>query len=239
MIATQAQRTRSDLGTEYRIANNRWDCLAAFRLVYEMYINRGLIEPNHFRLRVTPYQLLPTTQTFLAIQNQKVICCVSLIGDGAMGLPMESIYHEEVSRSRDQGLRVGEVSSLASRHTDFRKFLPIFVQLTRLMAQHARLYGMDQFLIAVHPKHARFYERFMGFQQIGPLRDYPNVQDAPAVACCLDFKRIDRERPNCWNDFFGSPLPQSSLIACPMSVDEVEYLRPAAELTESRQFITA
>ena len=107
------------------------------------------------------------------------------------------------------------------------------------MAQHARQNGMHQFLIAVHPKHARFYERFMGFQQIGPLRDYPNVQDAPAVACCLDFARIDRERPNCWNDFFGSPLPQSKLIACPMSVDEIEYLRPAAELTESHHFITA
>ena len=95
------------LDIEYRIANNRWDCLAAFRLVYETYLNRGLIEPNHFRLRVTPFHLLPTTHTFLAIQNQKVICSVSLIGDGELGLPMESIYHEEVNRSRGAGTVCG------------------------------------------------------------------------------------------------------------------------------------
>lgn len=228
-----------DIDLEYRIANNRWDCLEAFQLVYETYLNRGLIQPNHFRLRVTPYHLLPTTQTFLAVQNRKVICCVSLIGDGELGLPMESIYDREVDEARSQGLYVGEVSCLASTQSDFRKFLPIFVQLTRLMAQHARNNGMHQFLIAVHPKHARFYERFMGFQQIGPLREYPNVHDAPAVACCLDFDRIDRERPKCWNDFFGTPLPESQLIACPMSADEINYFRPAADLYDSHLLISA
>ncbi len=155
---------------ECRIANSKDDRLAAFRLIYEHYVKAGLIPPNRFRYRVTPYQLLPSTQVFLAVQDEKPICTVSLVADGTPGLPMETIYRKEVTQSRERNLFVGEVSCLAGCTTDFRSFLPIFVQLTRLMAQYARKNGMHQFLIAVHPKHAGFYKRFMGFEEIGPVR---------------------------------------------------------------------
>ncbi len=207
--------------------------MSAFRLVYEHYLQVGLIRPNPFRFRVTSFQLQPTTQVFLAIQNEKPICTVSLIADGALGLPMEAIYHEEVDQARSQGLRVGEVSALAGCTGDFRSFLPIFVQLTRLMAQFARKHGMDQFLIAVHPKHAGFYERFMGFKQIGPVREYPFVQNAPAVACCLDFHRIDRDRPKCWYDFFGTPLSEADLEVLPMEEEEFNNYQLVADFYET------
>lgn len=224
---------------EYRIVSTRSERLAAYRLVYETYLRKGLIPPNSFGMRVTPYHMLPTTQTFIAVRKQQIVCAVSLIGDGELGLPMESVYSQEVNDARSRGLSVGEVSCLASRHEDLRQFLPIFVQLTRLMAQHARGEGMDQFLIAVHPKHARFYERFMGFEQIGPLREFPSVQDAPAVACCLDFARIDRERPKCWREFFGVPLPESNLEFHPISSEDADYFHPASQVNECQFLITA
>ncbi len=235
---TYAPRNASP-ALDYRIVSNRWERIAAYRLVYETYLRRGLIPQNHFRLRVTPYHMLPTTQTFIAVKNQEVVCAVSLIGDGQLGLPMESVYSEEVNQARSRGLYVGEVSCLACRCDDFRQFLPIFVQLTRLMAQHARGQGMNQFLIAVHPKHAKFYQRFMGFEQIGSLREFPSVQDAPAVACCLDFARIDRDRPKCWSEFFGSPLPQAKLELQPISLEEADYFRPATKVNEVHFLVTA
>jgi hypothetical protein len=219
---------------EYRIATTKWERLAAYRLVYDHYRKAGFIQSNPFRFRVTKHHLLPTTQVFLAVRDEEPICTVSLVADTPMmGLPMESIYHEEVAQSRDKGLHVGEVSALAGCTTDFRSFLPIFVQLTRLMAQYARQRGMHQFLIAVHPKHAGFYERFMGFEKIGPVREYPCVQNAPAVACCLDFERIDRDRPKCWYDFFGAPLPESRLETVPMEEDELSDYEPIADFYET------
>lgn len=218
---------------EYRIATTQWERMAAYRLVYDHYMKAGFIQSNPFRFRVTRHHLLPNTQVFLAFRDKKPICTVSLIADSPLGLPMESIYHEEVAQSRDQGLYVGEVSALAGCTTDFRSFLPIFVQLTRLMAQYARKQGMHQFLIAVHPKHAGFYERFMGFEQIGPVRDYPCVRNAPAVACCLDFERIDRDRPKCWYDFFGIPLPASDLKTFPIDKDELNNYQPVADFYET------
>ena len=224
---------RKESQLAYRIASNRQELRAAYRLVYDRYLEQGLISPNQHKMWVTPYQLLPTTQTFIAIQKQEVVCTVSLIGDGELGLPMESVYSEEINDARSRGLYMGEVSCLASRHEDLRQFLPLFVQLTRLMAQHARRQGMDQFMIAVHPNHAKFYERCMGFEQIGPLREFPSVHDAPAVAYCLDFARMDRERPHFWNKFFGLPLPDSTLVRQPISLENAEYFRPATKVTQA------
>ena len=215
--------------THYKIASSLAERTEAYRLVYQNYVRKGLIEPNRYELRVTPYHLLPTTNTFLAIRDGEVLATVTLIGDGELGLPMESIYGREVEAARERGLYVGEVTCLATHELDFQAFLPVFVRLTRLMAQHARAYGMDQFLIATHPKHARFYQRFMGFHQIGGYKDYPSVQNAPAVACCLDFIKIDRERPACYDQFFGTSLPDTELFPRPMSHAEAEFFQPVTQ----------
>ena len=214
-----------------RIAGTHHDRIAAFELVYRKYVEAELISPNRFNLRVTPYHLLPTTNVFVACEGSRIICTVSLIGDAELGLPMESIYQAELLDLRRRNLYVGEVSCLAFEPMPLNKFLLVFMQLTRLMAQHARTYGMDQFVIAVHPQHARFYQRFMGFEQIGPLKTYPSVQNAPAVACALDFAAIDQSRPKCWTSYFGSRLPESVIRSRPMSDDECDYFRPMAGLS--------
>lgn len=211
---------------EYRIATTPRERISAFQLIYERYLAAELIHANDFGLRVTPYQLLPTTTVYIARQRGRTMCTVTLIGDGEMGLPMESLYPDEVNERRSLQLSVGEVSCLAFEAMSLNRFLYVFMQLTRLMAQHARANGMDQFLIAVHPQHARFYQRFMGFEQVGPLKAYPTVCDAPAVACCLDFAAIDRARPKCYQAYFGSKIPASELVSHPLTSKELRFLKP-------------
>jgi len=213
----------------YRIASTQEERAEAFRLVYEAYTQSGLIESNLSQMRVTPFHLLPTTNVFIAVHRERIIGTVSLIGDGEMGLPMDCIYGREVDELRDQGYSLGEVSCLAHRRQHVKQTLPLFIQMTRLMAQHARFSGMDQFLIAVHPRHAQFYMRFMGFEQIGSQRSFPSVRNNPAVACALNFPRIDVERPACYNQFFGTPIPTSELHSAPMNIFEVEEFSEAAQ----------
>ncbi len=59
------------------------------------------------------------------------------------------------------------------------------------------------------------------------------MQNAPAVACCLDFDRIDRERPRCWYDFFGSPLSDSELKTVEMTDEEYKVYEVVANLHET------
>jgi len=211
---------------QLRIASTREERAAAFRLVYRSYLRAGLGEPNPHGMRVTPYHLLPTTEVFLATCRGEAIFTLSLVLDSELGLPMECVYGEEVVTRRKQGLVLAEVSCLADRRNRFRGFLPVFLGVTRLMAQHAWCRGVHELLVAVHPKHSRFYRRFMAFTPIGELRAYPTVRNNPAVALALNFDRVDRERPKSFDTFFGQWLPEEQLKPQPITAAQREYFRP-------------
>jgi len=211
---------------EYRIADTREEREAAFRLVYNSYLRAGLGEPNRYQARVTPYHLLETSEVFIATLRGETISTLSLIVDGELGVPMESVYPEEVAQLRARGFLLGEVSCLADRRDRFEEFFPVFVRLCRGMAQHAWRRGLSGLVAAVHPRHARFYRRFMHFESIGQLRSYPSVRNRPAVALCLDFDKVDRERPRSFDTFFGEWLPDDLVASHPITADQREYFRP-------------
>lgn len=205
----------------YCVARTETERRRAFQLVYNAYERAGLIEPNPEHLRLTPFHLLKTTTVFLAENDHSAICTVTLVGDGSMGLPMEAIYGKEVQQLRDDGKRLGEVSCLADRRSDFARAMPVFLQLTRVMAQFAKRQGMDGLLICVHPRHARFYKRYFGFEQIAGERSYPCVRNRPAVACWLEFAPLPERVPHLHRQYFGEPIPAAQL-ECP-SISEQEY----------------
>lgn len=214
---------------ECKIAVTRKEREAAFRLVYNSYLRAGLGQPNPHKMRVTPYHLLPTTEVFIATCDGEAVFTVSLVVDGELGLPMESVYGREVAARREQGLLVGEVTCLADRRRQFKRFFPVFLKLSRLMAQYAWNRGLHELLAAVHPKHARFYRRFMHFETIGEERSYPTVRNHPAVALSLNFARVDRERPDSFETFFGQWLPEEHLEPQPIRMEQREFFSPMVD----------
>ncbi len=208
---------------EYRVADSLDERASAFQLVYQSYLRAGLGGPNPHSLRVTPYHLLPTTEVFIAVLRGETIFTMSLVMDGKLGLPLECIYADEVGRRRRQGLLVGEVSCLADRRSHLRGFFPVFVRLSRLMVQYAQQRGLDELLVAVHPRHARFYRRFMQFKPIGEQRAYPTVQNHPAVALALNFGDVERHRPESFDMFFGQRLPDEALEPHPITETQIAF----------------
>jgi hypothetical protein len=162
---------------------------------------------------------------FVAIYQGEVIFTHSLIQDGELGVPMEYAFPDEIRGLRERGIRFGEVSCMADRRRNIARFLPLFVRVTRLMFQFARYHGNERIVIAVHPKHGRFYERFFGFRQMGEERPYQTVQNNPAVAYSLEW---------CWlpplrhDQFFGVPIPPEELQPQPLSEEELAAFRRAA-----------
>ncbi len=214
---------------DYKIASTREQRAAAFRLVYEAYLRAGLGEPNVHGMRVTPYHLLPTTEVFVAICREQAAFTVTLVGDGELGLPMEAVYPGEVESRREQGLRVGEVSCLADRRSEFRRCFPVFLRLCRFTAQYAWRIGLHQLLVAVHPKHARFYKRFMDFEPIGQQRSYPSVRNNPAVAMMLDMVRLHRQRPEAYYTLFAPVIDCDLLKPQPITRSQSEYFSPMVD----------
>jgi hypothetical protein len=206
-----------------RVASSRVEREGAFRLAYRCYVRAGLCGPSASGMRATPYQLIPSTDVFIADLHGEVISTLSLVRDGALGLPLEAIYPAEVHTRRSAGMRIAEVSCLADRRKSEARFFGMFCDLARVMVQMANREGIEQLLIAVHPRHASIYRRAMGFEQIGDNRDYPAVNGNPAVALCLDFARVQRERPDIWERFVGAPLPPWCLEAQPISGEDRRY----------------
>lgn len=209
----------------YSLARESDERLGAFRLIHDAYVRAGLGQPTPSGMRVTPYQILPTSQIFVGKLGDQVVSTVSLIGDGELGLPMETIFGAEVRALRQQGERLAEVSCLADRRQDSRRFLATFRQLTRLMAQFARYEGIQSLLITVHPRHVRFYQDLLGFVPISDrVAACPFVRGNPAVALQLQFARIDRERPSCYDEYFGQWLDRELLRPYTISREELEFL---------------
>lgn len=204
----------------FKIASSREELEAAFRLVHVAYVRSGLERVKASGMRITPYHLLPTTTVFVAKLGEQVVTTLTLVLDGDRGLPMEAMYAEQVAQWRSEGLKLAEVTCLADRRRDFRRFLPSFCRLTRLMAQFARLQGVDQLLAAVHPKHARFYERILGFKSAGGMQQCPYVQNRPATAVSLNFADARREGNPCYDRYFGEPIPAEHLLPHVLSRDD-------------------
>ena len=186
---------------------------------------------NAHRMRVTPYHLLPSTEVFIAEHRGKVAFTMSLIADGELGLPMDSVYGDEVDQFRLKGLRLGEVSCLADCQRHVREFFPIFLCTCRLMAQYARYRGLDALVAAVHPKHSRFYRRYMDFHLFGCEKTYPTVRNNPAVAAWLEFARLDREIPPTYKFFFGEKIPFDDLQPQPITWEDCKYFQPMIDHT--------
>ncbi|XZE54265.1 N-acyl amino acid synthase FeeM domain-containing protein [Planctomycetaceae bacterium SH139] len=193
-----------------RLARSRDDLSDAFRLVFESYYNAGLERSNATRIRLTPHHLLPTSEVLIAEHGSTITSTLSMFGDGYLGLPMESMYGQQVKLLRNQGLRLAEIGSLADRRDSPERFINTFVKMGRLLAQVAHARGIDAIVAAVHPRHARIYKRIMGFSQIGDEASCPYANGNPAVALCLKF--AEHRGTPLYDQYFGDQIPQHDLM---------------------------
>ena len=215
-----------------RLATNRIQFESAFRLIQSSYVTAGLAKPNAHGLRLTKYHLQDSTQVFVAELRGIMISTISLICDGPVGLPMDDTYGPELDKRRAAGLRLAEVSCLADRRKHMVRRIPVLMELFRWMVQFARVQQVDELMIAVHPKHKKFYERVLACEVIGDVRQYPSVLNNPAVPFCLNFAKIDRERPENYDRFFAVPLSLDELTPHRMAAADRAYF---ASLLQAQQ----
>lgn len=211
-----------------QLAQTREDYLGAFSLVHDAYCRAGLCDPHPLGLRITPHQMLETSQVFVAKYDEQVISTHTVVVDSHLGLPMEMIYPEPIARARQAGRRVAEVCCLADRRLSPKRFFDLFCELSRLMAQFSLHYGVDELWIACHPRHAKLYERRMGFRTMGGLREHPLVKDNPAVPLRVDLVNLRSEYPKVWQRFFGESIPHRLFAPAPLAEEEWAYFRSLA-----------
>ena len=190
------------MSPRYKIATERNEFEAAFRLVYEGYLHRGLTLPNVRRMRITPFQLSPSAQVLVALRNKSVVSTLTLVEDGENGMPMESLFRNEVRTFRRLGLQMAEVTSLTHGLPKERLNWEIAEKLMSLMAQYAVTRKVDRLLIAVCPQHSAFYRR-IAFRPFGEVRSYSDVCGKPALPMQVDLNRLALDYPAIHHRFFS------------------------------------
>lgn len=201
---------------DYRVARTRQELEGAFTLVYKEYLRRNYIRPDGEAIKLSIFNALPQTTTFIALFDKQIVATASVVLDSPIGLPMDKIYHEELCSLRQQGNKVCEVSMLASDTQIFQggtslmlnaKKLFFIFNLFKVIFDYAgELAKMDYICITINPKHNLTYEYIL-FKDLGGLKVYDTVNNAPAIAKCLNLKTSKDEcqklnKPGLYEMFF-------------------------------------
>jgi len=187
MSPRQVLLTQTDAGTVASgLAVARDDLRQAERLVHDVYVARGLRSP------ASPSRLARAghSTVFVARVGGAVAATLSLLRDSTRGLPADALYEAELAALRASGRRLAEVGGLAVAPHCRSAALALVRPLVQLVGVYARdLEGADELCIAVHPRHATFYENRFGFTRFGAEKPYAAVNNAPAVGLRLDLHR--------------------------------------------------
>ncbi len=171
-----------------KIAHTNEELESAFRLLHASYVDAGLMRPVAAKMRVTKYHLLPTTTIVIAQHLGKTIGTLSIVQEGAFGLPIDKLCPRRTLFPKAH--RAAEISALAVDREYRLSPGRVLFPLTKFMWEYADRYlGLDYLFAAVNPKHAPFYEAILLFKRLRfTTKQYDFVNGNPALGEVLDIK---------------------------------------------------
>ena len=177
----------------FRVASDFAARERVYRFAHEIYSGVSLAQGDAGMV-VSPYDAGPETLTLLAeTEDGTIVGTVSLVFDSDKGLPCDEIYWVETGRMRAEDRSMAEVTRLALRK-DCEHSREVLLRLFNLIYIYARrVRGYTDFVIEVHPRHLKYYERALGFEVTGAEQKCPRVGGAPAVLARLDLAVPTRE----------------------------------------------
>jgi len=121
----------------------------------------------------------PNRVTIAAWQDDEIVATLTLGRDSPNGLMADTLYAQELAGLRHPDRVVCEVTRLAV--APGYNAAGLLTKLFRAAFQYGKdVFAASDAVIEVNPRHVRYYQSRMGFQQIGTLRQCERVA-APAV----------------------------------------------------------
>ena len=182
-----------------KFAETREELQQAFTLVHDVYLKEGYLKkPTKSGMFFSIFSLLPETVIIAAKSYLNVISTLTEIFDTKeFGLPMDSLYKNEVEQLRKQSRKIVELSALAT--SEKYRWKNLFMYIVKVMYWYSVYRGTTDILITVNPKHVSFYKNIFLFEDFGPERYYPRV-GAPAVALRIDMNTIHKKIKKAYNN---------------------------------------
>ncbi|ATE60948.1 N-acyl amino acid synthase FeeM domain-containing protein [Thauera sinica] len=152
-------------------------------LIERMYASRGL---QAYRPTADVDERLTT---IVACCGEHLVGTMTLGVDTGTGLMADTLYQKEVDAVRRKGGRVCEITRLAmDPEKGSQEALAGMVQILYILV--SMVHKTSDIFIEVHPRHAGYYQRLLGYELVGQERTCPRV-GAPAVLLHLCAKKLD------------------------------------------------
>lgn len=192
-----------------KIAETVEEYSAAFGILYEAYHELGYVADNPAGLYCTIFHFLRQTQVFVFKQYLEAIATMSKVEDSQLfGLPMDSLFKEELDQLRAAGRRLVEFGSFAAPKQ--YRFSNAMLFLQRSAYHQSANAGATDICIMVNPKHVAYYKEILLFEDMGGVKTFGKF-NAPAVGLRLpiddyrgDLRKIygDEDFDTNLHDFF-------------------------------------
>jgi hypothetical protein len=171
-------------GYSVRLANSPDQRSKASTLIQRMYSWRGYDTE-------APATLPPNRITLEASSGKHLFGTLTLGLDSEERLLADALYQDEANKFRAMGRRLCEISKLAiDPHYGSKEVLASLFHLAYIYVHI--IHKATDVLIEVHPRHAAFYERRLGFRQGGDRRICSRV-NAPAVLLHVELSYMDAQ----------------------------------------------
>ena len=129
--------------------------------------------------------------TLQACKGKDTLGTLSLNVDTEDGLLADDLYCREIDALRRRADNVCELTGFAvSPRLGSNELLATLFHLMHIMARH--LHRVTDAVIEVNPRHALYYQRLLGFNQIG-YRKTCNRVNAPAVLLHIEADFIEKQ----------------------------------------------
>jgi hypothetical protein len=203
----QFEKAPSQGAMKIRFAQNETAFEGATILAQKRYAWRGYPGP---KLASNPNRI-----TIMTYQESQVVGTVTVGYDSDQGLLADEIYKDKVDELRQAGCKVGELSKLAVDEEHGSK------QVLAGMIHIAFLYGVlhhcTDAVIEVVPRHQTFYEKKLGFRQLGEPRMNHRVHQ-PVVLMHLPLAEMQQKIESLGG--LGKKSPDRSLYPYFFSAEE-------------------
>ena len=171
----------------FDVARTIEDVAQAWQLVYRAYLRTGLIHANPTRIHTVPQAIGRNTVVVCGRVYGRIVSTLSGYVDGPQSLPLDSVYAAQLDALRAAGCRLMEVGLFADRRLHLERSREAILELMRYVCYFGVHAGATDAVIGVHPHHAAYYTRLLGFDVSGPIRRYGAVNEAEVVLLRLDW----------------------------------------------------
>lgn len=169
-----------------KIANHLEERDAAFRLAYQVYLEKGYIKENYHEKLVRNYDKDSETIVLIVQDKQKnVVGSATIVFDDNSKLPADKVYSEELNDIRKNQQGIAELSRLviSNGHRNSKEILVLLFNYVAIyITQVKKCNGL---VVEVNPRHKNYYKALLSFDELGKEKPCPQVQNVAGVLLYL------------------------------------------------------